>query len=417
MRICTNCGNAVEDGETVCSVCNSDLITETDAETEKTVSAPDDISLTSDDKVSAPLFSSAHPVELRLETPESASAPEETAVPSEGDVDAPLFSSVHPVELRLEMPEPAEATEEAAVPSENDTNVPLFSSDYPAELRLELPEPAETPEDTGLLSGSAMEQDSGETASEITAPLFSFTTATLELDLHPDQTVPDTETGDAEPAPEVIPAEENDTAPQPEETPEPVTQETEKNSENENYKVVKVKVRNDQKLKNVNKERVAVVIIALLALVSVISAVFMIVVPLIQARRQDEAAKEAAYMEYLTGEWLSETFIYSGEEFPSCEVLTIGKNSTFISEIWTSPNDRETYDPETWTVTARQTGDLAIELATSSLRVSYTDSDGNVMVYRRYILKLDSSSLILREYYNEKMTDYYDVVFTRKGNS
>ena len=382
MRICTSCGNAVEDGETVCSVCNSDLTTETDAETEKAVSAPDDISLTSDDKVNAQLFSSAHPVELRLETPE-----------------------------------PAEATEEAAVPSENDTDVPLFSSDYPAELRLELPEPAVTPEDTGLMSESAMEQDSGETASEITAPLFSFTTATLELDLHPDQTVPDTETGDAEPAPEVIPAEENDTAPQPEETPEPVTQETEKNSENENYKVVKVKVRNDQKLKNVNKERVAVVIIALLALVSVISAVFMIVVPLIQARRQDEAAKEAAYMEYLTGEWLSETFIYSGEEFPSCEVLTIGKNSTFISEIWTSPNDRETYDPETWTVTARQTGDLAIELATSSLRVSYTDSDGNVMVYRRYILKLDSSSLILREYYNEKMTDYYDVVFTRKGNS
>ena len=382
MRICTSCGNAVEDGETVCSVCNSDLTTETDAETEKAVSAPDDISLTSDDKVNAQLFSSAHPVELRLETPE-----------------------------------PAEATEEAAVPSENDTDVPLFSSDYPAELRLELPEPAVTPEDTGLMSESAMEQDSGETASEITAPLFSFTTATLELDLHPDQTVPDTETGDAEPAPEVIPAEENDTAPQPEETPEPVTQETEKNSENENYKVVKVKVRNDQKLKNVNKERVAVVIIALLALMSVISAVFMIVVPLIQARRQDEAAKEAAYMEYLTGEWLSETFIYSGEEFPSCEVLTIGKNSTFISEIWTSPNDRETYDPETWTVTARQTGDLAIELATSSLRVSYTDSDGNVMVYRRYILKLDSSSLILREYYNEKMTDYYDVVFTRKGNS
>ena len=382
MRICTSCGNAVEDGETVCSVCNSDLTTETDAETEKAVSAPDDISLTSDDKVNAQLFSSAHPVELRLETPE-----------------------------------PAEATEEAAVPSENDTDVPLFSSDYPAELRLELPEPAVTPEDTGLMSESAMEQDSGETASEITAPLFSFTTATLELDLHPDQTVPDTETGDAEPAPEVIPAEENDTAPQPEETPEPVTQETEKNSENENYKVVKVKVRNDQKLKNVNKERVAVVIIALLALMSVISAVFMIVVPLIQARRQDEAAKEAAYMEYLTGEWLSETFIYSGEEFPSCEVLTIGKNSTFTSEIWTSPNDRETYDPETWTVTARQTGDLAIELATSSLRVSYTDSDGNVMVYRRYILKLDSSSLILREYYNEKMTDYYDVVFTRKGNS
>lgn len=36
MRICTNCGHALEDGEEICSVCSSDLITETGTEAEET---------------------------------------------------------------------------------------------------------------------------------------------------------------------------------------------------------------------------------------------------------------------------------------------------------------------------------------------------------------------------------------------
>ena len=186
-------------------------------------------------------------------------------------------------------------------------------------------------------------------------------------------------------------------------------------SSDDKIKVIKVKVRGDRKLRSFITGRVAAAVLTLLLVVCVISAVVMIAVPLVQSRRQDEAAKEQAYMDFLTGEWLSETFIYSGMEYPSCEILRIGKDSSFVSEIRTSPNDRETFDPETWTVTATQSGDLHLELETSSLRVSYTDSDGNTMVYRRYILKLDTGSLVLREYYNEKMTDYYDVVFTRYG--
>ncbi len=349
MRICTNCGHALEDGEEICSVCSSDLITETGTEAEETAPEADINPLSSDDEPSAQLFSSTHAVELRLDLPDAA--------------------------------------ETAATPDSTDKEE----------------------------SGPASSDIDGETAPEAAAPLFSFTTATIELDL--DQAAPEDMPEQAVQEQEAQEDEKTDPSVETELVPEPVTPEPAAKTDSENYKVVSVRVRNDQRLKSVNKERVAVVIVALLALASVISAVFMIAVPLIRARRQDEAAKEAAYKDYLTGEWLSDTFIYSGEEFPSCEILTIGKDDTFISEIWTSPNDRETYDSETWTVTARQAGNVAVELATSSLRVSYTDSDGNVMVYRRYILKLDSSSLILREYYNEKMTDYYDVVFTRKGNS
>lgn len=186
------------------------------------------------------------------------------------------------------------------------------------------------------------------------------------------------------------------------------------NAEKKNFRIVSVSVKNNEGIAHVNRGRIIAVVVTLLFLISVILSVFMIVVPLVQARQQDEAAKETAYMDFLRGRWLSDTFIYSGKEYPSCEILTVGKDGTFTSEIWTSPNDRETYDPQTWTLTASQTGDLHLELETSSLRVSYTDSDGNTMVYRRYILGLDFSSLILREYYNETMTDYYDVVFSRQ---
>ena len=181
----------------------------------------------------------------------------------------------------------------------------------------------------------------------------------------------------------------------------------------EKIKIISVRAPNDERLPHVNRSRVLLVISALLALSAVIFAVFMVVIPLVDARKQDEAARISAYMEYLEGKWLSETFIYSGQEFPSCEILELNRNNTFSTEIMTSPNDRETYDPETWTVTAEQSGQFRLELETSSLRVSYDDGSGNTMVYRRYIIKLDSQSLVLREYYNEKMTEYYDVIFSR----
>ena len=383
MRICSNCGHVLEDGEEVCRTCGSDLIIETDDMPEEAYSLPADVSVSSGgEELPVPdetatgtagvsLFTSSSTVVLEIPSP-SAETDGDTE-PETEDAPDPLFTSSD--RIVLEIPASAEPGDSDTEPEAEDVPDPLFTS--PDRIVLEIPA------DTGTCdSGSTREADTEE-AKEEEALAAETDAETAETEA--DDAVPAMTAGDAPAA--------------------------------DNYRVVNVAVRNDDRLKGVNRERVAIVVIALLALISVISAVFMIVVPLVRAKRQDEAAKEAAYLDYLTGEWLSETFIYSGEQYPSCELLTIKKDSTFVSEILTSPNDRETYDPETWTLTARQSGDLHIEVATSSLRVSYTGTDGNVMVYRRYILKLDSSSLILREYYNEKMTDYYDVIFTRTGDS
>ncbi|MBP0968910.1 MAG: hypothetical protein J5744_02070 [Oscillospiraceae bacterium] len=310
MRICTNCGRILTEGEEICSECNSSLILETSGDPEADVSG---------------------------------AMPE----PSEPSTGADLF----------DVPGAP-----PALPAEDETLTSTVSGE---------PCPITDTSEEDVTEG---------------IPDFSFTGDTSIPASVPDDIIPEDSSLETDPEPD---------------------------AGNDNFRIISVNVRSEEKLGNVNTWRIAAAILSLLALISLICAVFMIAVPLVQARQQDEAAKETAYMDFLRGEWLSETFIYSGKEFPSCEILKIDKNGRFESEIWTSPNDREKYDPETWTLTASQTGDLRLELDTSSLRVSYTDSDGNTMVYRRYILQLDTSSLVLREYYNEKLTDYYDVVFVR----
>jgi|GEM_PF-2201923 len=380
MRICTNCGRILEDGETVCKVCSSSLILDTEGASEAREELEHSIEeLYGED---SPAVSESDDTDTSAQSGgiTAPDTPGSDAIVSEGTGDA------EPVEISAN--------------SETETNV--TDETAPDETR----EAASAEETAANGTEEAAEDHTAYTS------VFSFT-----------QTLPYIPAADEQ---EQIPAEE-----QPETSGETAGTESaevsaapadtspsgESPERKENFRIVSVKVKNDDGLGSVNRGRVAAVALALLALISVIAATFMIVIPLVNARRQDEAAKTKAYMDFLCGQWLSETFIYSGKEFPSCELLTINRNNTFSTEIWTSPTDREKYDSETWSITAEQSGEFHLELNTSSLRVSYTDSDGNVMVYRRYILRLDAGSLVLREYYNEKMTDYYDVVFTRVPES
>ena len=354
MRICTNCGRILEDDEEICRVCNSDLI----LDTEGTDSDPEEQDIMSliygDDSPSetpSPSVSEKEVVSLH-----------ENQSSGNQDIDSDIGNSSDGDEEKSTDEESPESADETKVSADNN---------QPSEDHLFV--------DAEDLSSQAAAEE------ETDSPL------------------------PAEPSEELTP---EDTSKQTNE-PSPASEPAKKETRNEKIKIISVRAPNEERLPHVNRSRVLLVISALLVLSAVIFAVFMVVIPLIDARKQDEAARISAYMEFLEGKWLSETFIYSGQEFPSCEILVLNRNNTFSTEIMTSPNDRETYDPETWTVTAEQAGQFRLELETSSLRVSFDDGQGNTMVYRRYIIKLDSQSLVLREYYNEKMTEYYDVVFSR----
>ncbi len=165
------------------------------------------------------------------------------------------------------------------------------------------------------------------------------------------------------------------------------------------------------KAKGLNKG--FVIAIAFLLIGALSYGIFGYYIPKLRAEAQEIADKEAAAQDLLCGSWMSDVFIYADETHPSREVLSLGKDYSYKCEIWTSSSDREAFDPEIWSVTDTNTGTYVLELDSASIRVSYTGQDGKEHIYRRFVREVSSNKLVLREYYNENLTEYFDVVFER----
>ncbi len=165
------------------------------------------------------------------------------------------------------------------------------------------------------------------------------------------------------------------------------------------------------KAKGLNKG--FVIAIAFLLIGALSYGIFGYYIPKLRAEAQEIADKEAAAQDLLCGSWMSDVFIYADETHPSREVLSLGKDYSYKCEIWTSSSDREAFDPEIWSVTDTNSGTYVLELDSASIRVSYTGQDGKEHIYRRFVREVSSNKLVLREYYNENLTEYFDVVFER----
>lgn len=166
-------------------------------------------------------------------------------------------------------------------------------------------------------------------------------------------------------------------------------------------------------LKKKGLSRPIVLSLALIAILAVLGVVFLWILPQKQAEQQAIEAQENAYLDFLCDTWMSDVFIYAEETHPSREVLTLTKDLHYHCDIWTSSSDREAFDPDIWSITDTNDGTYYLELDTASIRVYYTGEDGQEYVYRRYIRELTEDTLILREYYNENLSEYYDVTFTK----
>ena len=154
-------------------------------------------------------------------------------------------------------------------------------------------------------------------------------------------------------------------------------------------------------------------VMLILAALAVAGIIFGIVLPYFRLNDDSDAAKEKAYMDFICGTWISNSFVYSDGSFPSKEILIVNKDYTYTSYIVASPDGSEEYDRNTWKVTDSDEGVFSISIEDSAIAVTYNTTSGDSYSYLRYIRRLDGSSLTLREYYNEQMTDYFDVIFTR----
>ena len=209
-----------------------------------------------------------------------------------------------------------------------------------------------------------------------------------------------------------------------EETPEEETAEEEPSSDEETDSVPeeepegketeeKPAVDGSKLLKKKGLGKVWVLGLAIAAILAVLGVIFFWIVPQKQAEQQAIEDRENAYLDFLCDTWMSDVFIYAEEEHPSREVLTLNRDMTYRCDIWTSSSDREAFDPEIWSITDTNEGTYYLELDTASLRIYYTGEDGEDYVYRRYIRDLNEDTLVLREYYNETLSEYYDVSFTK----
>jgi len=151
----------------------------------------------------------------------------------------------------------------------------------------------------------------------------------------------------------------------------------------------------------------------LLALTAVVAAVGMVVLPLLQQREAQQQSETDLYLSHLCGSWLSEPFVYAEDDAltPTRELLVLNEDYTFSSTNYASPSDRDSFDAATWTPCDATEGTWVLETETASIRFYYEREDGNSYVYRRYIRDMAGNALVLREYYNEQLTEYYDVAF------
>ncbi len=155
------------------------------------------------------------------------------------------------------------------------------------------------------------------------------------------------------------------------------------------------------------------ILLIVLASLALLGTLLGIVLPAMRMNDDSDKAKEKAYMDFICGTWISNSFVYSDGSYPSKEILTVHRDYTYTSYIVVSPDGSDIYDKDTWTVTDRDEGKFSISIKDSAIAVTYVTTQGESYSYMRYIRRLDGTSLTLREYYNETMTDYFDVVFTR----
>ncbi len=131
-------------------------------------------------------------------------------------------------------------------------------------------------------------------------------------------------------------------------------------------------------------------------------------------RLAEAPSQEQLILQQLEGVWVSDEFsLRSDPEHPLREVLTVGEGS--FSSVCYAPDDtKDGYLTGEWPTVSSVEGALGAYVEQSViLSFSYTGGGNSDYYFIREILSLSEDELILREYYDEERTDYYDLTFTR----
>ncbi len=156
--------------------------------------------------------------------------------------------------------------------------------------------------------------------------------------------------------------------------------------------------------------KVGVTFVALL-----ITAVFVFAVAcLVRYMKGPTATDEQLMLEYISGSWLSEPFVFADDTSHSyVELFEIKNDGTFtLKHLVPDLRNEKGYLDGSWEIDYQISGRVELLLDKECVLLNYTEF-GHDYYFDRYIVETEDGKLILREYYDDAMTLSFDIVYTR----
>ena len=168
----------------------------------------------------------------------------------------------------------------------------------------------------------------------------------------------------------------------------------------------------ERKPENTVLGKIGVTVVALLILAVFVFAV----VCLVKYMKGPTATDEQLMLDYVSGSWLSEPFVFADDTSRSyVELFEIRSDGAFtLKHLVPDIKNDKGYLDGSWDVDYQISGSIEILLDSDCVLLSYTEF-GHDYYFDRYIVTTEDAAMTLREYYDDAMTQSFDIAYTRVG--
>lgn len=166
----------------------------------------------------------------------------------------------------------------------------------------------------------------------------------------------------------------------------------------------------ERKPENTVLGKLGVTVVALL-----IVAVFVFaVVCLVRYMKGPTASDEQLMLDYMSGSWMSDPFVFADDTSHSyVELFEIKNDGTFtLKHLVPDIKDEKGYLDGSWEIDYQISGSIEILLDSDCVLLSYTEF-GHDYYFDRYIVSTGDDKMTLREYYDDAMTQSFDINYSR----
>ncbi len=156
--------------------------------------------------------------------------------------------------------------------------------------------------------------------------------------------------------------------------------------------------------------KLGVTLLAILA-----AAVFVFGVScLVRYMKEPPASDSALMLQYISGTWLSEPFVFAEDTSHSyVEEFTVYQDGSFtLRHLVPDARFENGYEEGLWEVDYRISGTVELLPENRCLLLEYAEF-GQEYYFDRYLIETGDDRLVLREFYDDAATESYDIIYKR----